>query len=55
METERQLTDRIRKARYAIMMNLDWLSHTTSEESDRVKNTLQKALDILDGKDEQGQ
>jgi len=28
---------------------------TTSEEADRVKNTLQKALDILDGKDEQGQ
>ena len=55
MEKERELTDRIRKARYAILMNLDWLSHTTNEESDRVKSTLQKALDILDGKDEQRQ
>lgn len=50
-EVIRELRDRHRKAKYALMMQLDWMKTTTNEHDEAVKQRLQKIMRILEGEE----
>ena len=50
---DRELRDRHRKAKYALMMQLDWMSHTNTPEQEALKQRLLKIMRILDGLDDE--
>ena len=55
METEaeviRELRDRNRKAKYALMMQLDWMKTTTNEHDEAIKQRLHRIMRIIDGEE----
>lgn len=48
---DRELRDRHRKAKYALMMQLDWMSTTVTEQDEAIKQRLLKIMRILEGEE----
>lgn len=48
---DRDLRDRHRKAKYALMMQLDWMSSTSTPQEQAIKDRLLKIMRILEGEE----